>query len=189
MFTSRTQSRAVSKKIELLGQIFGRLTVIGESKTRGHGGSLHWDCRCVCGSNKTVTCGDLRSGHIQSCGCLQHENGQHKKLRPFEALYNIFVKMSIKRSIECLLTYDDFVKFTSTTACYYCGGSITWTEHNTVKNGQNYNLDRIDSQQGYTFNNCVVACYTCNAMKLLLSGEAFLKQIEKIHSHQLRRKI
>jgi hypothetical protein len=59
------------KHLNLTGQTFGRLTVIGEVRKEGR---LYWLCRCACGG-KTVLVGDfdLRNGKTTSCGCRQKE--------------------------------------------------------------------------------------------------------------------
>jgi hypothetical protein len=61
--------------IDIAGQKFNRLTVIARSP-RGVGelGGVRWDCVCDCGRLAPRVAGhDLRSGHTQSCGCLQRE--------------------------------------------------------------------------------------------------------------------
>lgn len=55
-----------------------RLTVIelGEDYISSSGTRIkRWKCVCSCGSKKTllITTGDLKSGHIKSCGCLRSE--------------------------------------------------------------------------------------------------------------------
>lgn len=62
----------MGKIIDITGQRFGRLTVLERAGSNRWGQSL-WRCVCVC-ENETVVAGyDLRSGRIQSCGCLHHE--------------------------------------------------------------------------------------------------------------------
>ena len=56
----------------LVGQSFGRLLVVDQLEsipTRGY----KWDCLCSCGKKTEVFTGSLKSGHTQSCGCLQRE--------------------------------------------------------------------------------------------------------------------
>lgn len=60
------------KKIDLTGQVFGRLTVIGEEYPRKTK-NLRWLCQCECGNYKAVRGYDLKSGKTQSCGCLRNE--------------------------------------------------------------------------------------------------------------------
>ena len=62
--------------INLIGQKFSRLTVIGRAedavgvKTKG----IYWSCICDCG-NKKIAAGDaLRRGKTKSCGCLNNES-------------------------------------------------------------------------------------------------------------------
>ena len=56
-----------------VGEIYGRLTVIGESSKRSNNRQKIWICRCVCGNEMEVTGGRLRSGNTKSCGCLHKE--------------------------------------------------------------------------------------------------------------------
>jgi hypothetical protein len=55
----------------LIGQKFGRLTVIERSGSRNK--KAVWICKCDCGKTKRVPTGALRNGNTQSCGCIQKE--------------------------------------------------------------------------------------------------------------------
>lgn len=54
-------------KIDLTGQRFGRLTVVGRFAETGK----RWGCVCDCGGQAVVVGAKLRSGHTKSCGCLR----------------------------------------------------------------------------------------------------------------------
>ena len=56
------------QKLDLAGQRYGKLTVIGPAPNVGN--RTAWLCRCDCGRETVVTSGHLRSGHTSSCGCL-----------------------------------------------------------------------------------------------------------------------
>ena len=56
----------------LTGQRFGRLVAV-ERVGLDKSGHSRWLCRCDCGKQKIVSMNNLRSGSIQSCGCLQKE--------------------------------------------------------------------------------------------------------------------
>lgn len=60
------------KALDLTGQRFGRLTVDCYSGKTGTQGRV-WNCTCECGTKTQVRAGELRSRHVQSCGCLQRE--------------------------------------------------------------------------------------------------------------------
>jgi AP2 domain. len=72
------------KKKDLLGQRFGRLTVIDcapSVKTSGGNSRTMWLCRCDCGNEKVVATGDLLSGDTTSCGCYNLEKAHYSKHR------------------------------------------------------------------------------------------------------------
>jgi len=66
--------------IDLSGQRFERLFVVGPKKKNKHGG-LCWLCRCDCGRAKWVNSSALRSGATKSCGCLHREKMTLKGLK------------------------------------------------------------------------------------------------------------
>ncbi len=59
-----------TKRVELAGQRFGRLTVLRPAENIG--ARTAWLCRCDCGREAVVTTGRLRAGRTVSCGCV-HE--------------------------------------------------------------------------------------------------------------------
>lgn len=56
----------------LVGARFERLTVVA-LKGKSKRGQSVWVCLCDCGKNTDAGVGSLRSGHVQSCGCLGEE--------------------------------------------------------------------------------------------------------------------
>lgn len=80
---------------DLMGQVFGRLTVLsrveapltrsgGAQKTR----AAWWLCRCSCeaATEKVISSQALKSGNTTSCGCVQRERASesHKGHDPYE---------------------------------------------------------------------------------------------------------
>lgn len=63
----------MSKKKEMVGLRFGRLTVLKESLVRKNN-TVYWICRCDCGKITHPIKGTaLRNGTIRSCGCAGTE--------------------------------------------------------------------------------------------------------------------
>ena len=60
------------KKIDLTGQIYGKLTVIREADKRIKN-KVTWHCICECGNEIDVTSNSLRTGNTKSCGCFQKQ--------------------------------------------------------------------------------------------------------------------
>ena len=99
----------MSKKLDLTGKKFGRLTVIGldEEKTKlKH--ATYWVCKCECGNMMIVKGAYLMNGTTKSCGCLQKDKARitcisrSKHNLSKNRMYNIWRGM-IKR---CYKEYD-----------------------------------------------------------------------------------
>ena len=64
------------KILNLTGQTFGRLTVIGPDPNK----KRYWLCRCVCGNTLSTFSGNLTRGLTKSCGCLNKELASERNL-------------------------------------------------------------------------------------------------------------
>jgi hypothetical protein len=148
----------------LIGQKFGKLTVIERVSSRYN--AIRWLCQCECSNQKEIRGSKLRNGRTKSCGCSRTD---WLKLRPFEYLYKILVnsnKRLDRKHRKVSLTYEDFLKFTTTKTCHYCNTPITWQMYSPPKGtSYSYHLDRKDNNIGYTKENCVVCCSLCNVIK------------------------
>lgn len=72
------QEKRLSQKEDLLGQVFGKLTVIASAEKISNRSA--WLCECECGNRCVVLAVHLKSGNTKSCGCLVTNNfgGQNK---------------------------------------------------------------------------------------------------------------
>lgn len=68
----------MSKKLNLVGQRFGRLVAISEAVSDDNGRS-RFNARCDCGNDSVVLGKDLRRGHTTSCGCFVKDNTSRMK--------------------------------------------------------------------------------------------------------------
>jgi hypothetical protein len=152
--------------VDEIGNIYGRLTVIAQLPTK-HKRS-RWRCKCECGKEKNVTGGSLRSGKVQSCGCLYRDVDAFEKRKPRIVDYR---RNARQRDYEFLISEEEFEAITSL-SCHYCG--------EIAPNG----IDRIDNKVGYVKENLVPCCSLCNRMKLTLTTERFIEQCNKIINHK-----
>lgn len=147
-----------AKKIDLTGQRFGRLLVIREYG-RDKQGAVLWLCKCDCGVETVVTSGHLRSGHTQSCGCLQRERATTHGCTQ-KTWYTVYHNMMIRcghwagASERDLRLYRD----RGITVCELWQKSPLdfgdWLfAHGWHKGLQ---IDRIDNNRGYCPENCRV---------------------------------
>lgn len=70
------------KPLDLIGQRFGRLTVVGRDAKVGGDGVRYvvWICKCDCGGDARVMTGPIRKKNgTRSCGCLQKERTAEAK--------------------------------------------------------------------------------------------------------------
>jgi len=72
------RKRISSKRKDLTGQRFGKLTVLRATSSLDRK-NVVWECECDCGNKLNVRTYLLTSGNTQSCGCLRTEKRRHIK--------------------------------------------------------------------------------------------------------------
>lgn len=149
----------------------------------------YFNCQCECGNYKKILAGNVLNNTIKSCGCKKKQliakanieyYGENKQLSVEKRMYSDY-KLHGKAFD---LTFEEFNKIIQLN-CNYCGSAPNHLRFNKSKklsallNG----VDRLDSTKGYTKDNCVPCCTTCNYMKNTLSVTTFLEHIKKIKNH------
>ena len=59
---------------DLVGQTFGKWTVLAKSPNKSKNNHTRWICKCACGTVREVSGGHLLGGRSTSCGCSHAEN-------------------------------------------------------------------------------------------------------------------
>lgn len=103
------------KKLELVGNRYGRLVVVKETGVNKWGNTL-WLCKCDCGEEKIVPANSLRKGYTRSCGCFGRENlsrlsDDKRKTNEFRMVDDlVYVKMSNSgREMMCdIISWNKF---------------------------------------------------------------------------------
>ena len=90
------------------------------------------------------------------------ENGNIPKNK-----YNSYKSSAKAKSLEFKLTFNVFKKLISQ-PCAYCGS--------TSKIG----VDRLDNKKGYTLENSIPCCTTCNMMKRDYTAEEFINKCKDV---------
>jgi hypothetical protein len=70
------------KRLDLVGQRFGRLTALSFDRIEKR--ISFWNCICDCGKKITVNGSSLKLGHTQSCGCLKKEKNTQSSFQRFD---------------------------------------------------------------------------------------------------------
>lgn len=185
----------------LIGQKFGRLTVIERSAPRAQNRrELYFRCICECG-NETVTGSRmLRRGLSKSCGCLNAEMTITRARKPqgmagFNRILRTYKKGAEHRGLQFHLSDEEFKTITSSN-CHYCNtppsnrsdssGTHGYTEEGLRHSLYIYNgIDRLDNNDGYTIDNCVPCCTICNFAKNTLSLKDFENWLLNVHKHYI----
>ncbi|NJL52685.1 MAG: AP2 domain-containing protein [Hydrococcus sp. SU_1_0] len=150
-------------KLDLTGQVYGRLTVIKEVEpyiSPNGNKAFRWLCKCECGTEKEIQLSNLRSGTTTSCGCYQKEKVAETKtthgLRK-HPLYKIWIAIKQRTTNPKCKAYP-----------YYGGRGISmyepwlnapelfidYIESNLGdKLSSKYSIDRINNDGNYEPNN------------------------------------
>lgn len=148
----------MGRKLNLVGQRFGKLTVVKAIQNINN--KTAWLCECDCGNTKEVLTMHLRKGDTTSCGCARSDwQIQHGMTKT--RFYQIWVNMKRRclnqndkdypnyggRGIAVCEEWLKFENFFNDMYTSYEAHSLKNTEKNTT-------LERIDSNLNYAPENC-----------------------------------
>jgi hypothetical protein len=177
----------VSRKASQLdGLRFGKLLVISRVASPNNDQHVYWQCQCDCGNITTSSSANLTRIKRPIKGCKSC--GSAVRTHPWSQVLG-FYKRNSKRTEKLFQISEDTFAHLISEPCDYCGQAPSqklWqgtldTERQAFRwNG----LDRIDSSKGYTEDNVVPCCTSCNLMKSDKTREEFLLAIEAIHRWQ-----
>jgi len=173
--------------IDETGHRYGRLVVLEEAGRRN--GAVCWLCQCDCGKRIIVGGRELRTGDTKSCGCLNTEQCEARRLPKGQAAFNcVFGSLkrgAERRGLEWALTEKQVKELTSQ-PCFYCGVPPRQRCRGRRVNGEYlYNgLDRVDNTRGYTVDNVVPCCKRCNVAKNNMTQQEFYTWIDRIYNRR-----
>jgi hypothetical protein len=145
----------MGKKLNLTGQVFGRLTVIKEVEPRvlPSGERItKWLCECSCGGEKEILVytRDLRNDKTQSCGCLRIKHGlaDHPLYFTWKGMCNRCVNPNSK-------SYKDYGGRGIKICDRWEKSPQNFLDDMGGKPSGNHTLERLDVNGNYTPENCV----------------------------------
>ena len=153
----------VKVREDLIGKTFGRLTVLCQAEDIVTPQGVHvaaWLCECNCSERNQiiVSRNNLKSGHTQSCGCLQKENANKssKKYNTYDltGAYGIGWTSNTNKEFYFDLEDYDLIKdycWAEKTGRY--GALITTIDNKQVKMHQLFGLSWYDHKDRNPLNN------------------------------------
>ena len=117
---------------------------------------------------------DKNSWDNKNKRCKQcHSRAKIKYRKTHQGKYAMYKGNAKRRKIFFDLNEVQFALIISQ-PCYYCG-----------ELQENFNgIDRIDNNQGYTLENCVPCCTSCNIMKHTKTKKEFIEKCKQIVEKQ-----
>lgn len=155
------------RRVDLTGQIFGRLTCISHIvPENGRADKLYWFCKCSCGNEVITTTGNLRTGNAKSCSCLQKDivsklsttHGKSNTSKNTGDAYYIWLGMRNRCNNPKSKDWE-----------YYGGKGVKvcerWDSYELfeqdmgIRPTKEHSIDRRDSDLGYNPDNCYWATF------------------------------
>lgn len=127
----------------LVGQVFGKLTVLEKTDVLGSNNRTMYTVLCECGTKKLVAGTSLKRGDCKSCGCAQRDGHGNKKHGMYQSsIYHSWKQMrrnAREQGIDVDPRWAKFVEF------YADIGD---------KPEDNMQLGRLDKDKGFCKDNC-----------------------------------
>lgn len=146
----------MAKFRDLTGLKFGKLKVIrrlpNHIQPSGQG-KLKWECVCDCGSINAVFGHKLQSGYTKSCGCLKSETATKHGLVK-HPLYQIWLAMKQRCYNKNISNHSDYGGRGITVCDRWLDSFENFFEDMGERPSDEYSIDRIDNNQGYSPENC-----------------------------------
>jgi len=128
----------------------------------------------------------LRNGRVRSCECVKIAA---REVASFNDLVGIYKRSAIYRGYKFDIS-TAFIKKITKMECAYCGIEPRQCHSaGRLSDDYTYNgVDRVDNSKGYTEENVVPCCKTCNIAKNNMPLGDFLAWVERVYRHSIEGK-
>lgn len=168
----------MSASTDLVGQVFGKLVVVGKTSARKRQ-AVVWELMCECGTLCYSTSSSLKRGWKKSCGCIRRALMTEKPIRLKHGkaktpLYLLWTSASHRAKAKGMEFSIDFEDLVVPDVCPVLGIPL---QHSQGKHKDGSpSLDRLDNSKGYTKENTWIISRRANVLK----NDASLEELELI---------
>ena len=181
-----------------IGTIINNSFTILEEIYKEYPNKHYWMYRCKCNCGEIFECRQSVVDKRIGCkSCTASKSGVRRSIQEHDGIeqhgiklrkYREYKKGADKRNLSFDLSFEQFLELSSGT-CVYCGqkphvypGDLGYMQQN-VEYWERNGIDRVDSNQGYHWDNCVPCCEKCNYAKHEMSLDDFKNWIVKIYTN------
>jgi hypothetical protein len=144
---------------DLTDKVFGRLTVLGYSKTIGK--RAYWNCLCSCGNTTEVQSQQLTCDKTKSCGCLNIEKIIARSTKHSQSIrgsispeYKSYFAMKNRCYNQNATQYKNWGGRGIKVCDRWLSSFENFLEDMGKKPSAKHSLDRINNNGNYEPNNC-----------------------------------
>lgn len=143
--------------------------------------------KCDCGDERWVRTDILRKNKNGCNNCFSSGIRKSGEGHSINSAWKSLRSNAKNRSIPVEITKDDFVRIAKQN-CFYCGEEpkekVYYDQPEWSIPARLNGIDRVDNTRGYTLDNVVSACHTCNRGKMDLSLQEFKNWIIKLSQRE-----
>ena len=144
-------------KQNVIGEKYGRMLVIKELDGIRYGKKIDRVvlCKCDCSNEKVVRLGNLRSGNVQSCGCITIENRKSERTHGMTGTKEYKAWQSIHQ--RCFNENDCNYKYYGARGIGVCErwmSSVNFLEDMGRCPSKTHSIERRDNDENYCPENC-----------------------------------
>lgn len=183
-----------------VGKTIGKLSVLEEIEPVVYANgrkARRYRCECACGRFTKSRHTDLASDQAHSCGCLRrqqmsdHPIGRKEKGSSYlRYMFSYYSRNARVKKLNFSLTVDQF-KALVTGCCNYCGAPPAEAANRSRPRLKNIfygtiphnGIDRLIPARGYSADNTVSCCTTCNIAKHTMTEQEFTAWVDRVHTH------
>lgn len=183
------------KNLDLVGQVFGALTVLEKVEVRNKNQKVTvYRCACTCGEVAYVRPDKFfhkqkPTKSCKKCGVVRMAAGRilpdHMSIK--KRVFRHYKYGAKTRNYSFTLNFTEFLKLINSN-CHYCGKEPEELDGDKQDNFTGYpfkrnGIDRKCNSIGYEINNVVPCCAQCNRAKLDMDYIDFIDLIHRCYNH------
>ena len=176
------QGPCAQRFVDRTDKVFGSLTALEFVKTDNKTQPWQWRCLCSCGKSEIISTLSLVNGRTSCEECSRKRASvlttKKGKGSSWSRVIRQYKRGALKNGV-CFTLDDCDMRHLFRSNCVYCGAEPKKDTYGLTRNG----IDRRVNEEGYTIENVVACCSTCNIMKAAHTPASFHDHITRIYTH------